>query len=148
MKKIVILAALALGAAGTVAIAAQGEPGARGPGKGAMFERLKAADTNADGFISRTEAAALPRLAERFEQVDANRDGQVSFDELRAARGGHGHRHGVGMKRADTDGDGKVSKAEALARAEARFARVDANSDGFITQDEMKPGRHGHHGKH
>ena len=145
MKRIVILTALALGTAGTVAIAGTDATGAhRGHAKGAMLERLKAADTNADGLISRTEAAALPRLAERFERIDANRDGQVSFEELRAGR--HGKRGG--MLRADTDGDGKVSKAESLARAEARFERADANKDGFITADEMRQGAHRHGHRH
>lgn len=145
MKKVVILVAAALATAGTVALAAQ--DGTRGPGKGAMIERLKAADTNADGLLSRAEAAALPRLAERFDAIDANKDGQVSFEELRASRQGrHGHRHG--MKHADTDADGKVSKAEMLARAEARFDRADANKDGFISQDEMKRGHRHRGGRH
>lgn len=149
MKKVVILAALALGTAGTIALAAQ-DPQApqRGYGKGAMLERLKAADANADGLLSRAEAAALPRLAERFDQLDANQDGQVSFDELHAGR--RGKRGGM-MKAADTDGDGKVSKAEMLARAEARFERADANKDGFITPDEVRQGRrhgHGHGHRH
>ena len=32
---------------------------------------------------------------------------------------------GGGMMRADTDGDGRISRAEFLARADARFARLD-----------------------
>ena len=138
-KTVAALTALAIGAlATTVALA---EPGDRG---GRMLERLKAADTNADGLISRSEAAALPRLAERFDAIDANRDGQVSFEELRAARGAHGH--GGHFKRMDTNGDGKVSRAEALAAAEAVFARADANGDGFITQEEVAAARKSHRG--
>ena len=138
-KTVAALTALALGAFATVALAEQGDR------QGRMLERLKAADTNADGLISRSEAAALPRLAERFDQVDANRDGQVSFEELRAARGKH--RHGGHLKRMDTDHDGKVSRAEALAAAEAAFARADANGDGFVTPEEMRAAHKSHHGK-
>ena len=46
-KTVAALTALALGAFATTVLA---EPGA---GRGAMMERLKAADTNADGLISR-----------------------------------------------------------------------------------------------
>jgi hypothetical protein len=137
-KTVAALTALSIGAFATVAFAEQGDR------QGRMIERLKAADTNADGLISRSEAAALPRLAERFDQVDANRDGQVSFEELRASRGNH--RHGGHFKRIDSDGDGKVSRAEALAAAEAAFARADANGDGFVTPEEMKAAHKGHRG--
>ena len=41
------------------------------------------------------------------------------------------------MMRADTDGDGRISRAEFLAQADARFARLDTNGDGVITADEM-----------
>ena len=136
-KTVAALTALALGAFATVALA---EPGER---HGRMIERLKAADTNADGLISRSEAAALPRLAERFDEIDANKDGQVSFEELRAARG---HRHGGHFKRMDTDNDGKVSRAEALSAAEAAFNRADANGDGFVTQEEMRAAHMARHG--
>ena len=70
MKKVAFLTLIALGSAATIVIAAP-EHG-HGHGRGAGIERLKAADTNGDGMISRAEAAALPRLAEHFDQVDAN----------------------------------------------------------------------------
>ncbi|MEO6214536.1 MAG: hypothetical protein ABIO86_00780, partial [Sphingomonas sp.] len=46
-------------------------------------------------------------------------------------------RGGGMMMRADTSGDGNISRAEFTARAEARFARMDKNGDGFVTADEM-----------
>jgi hypothetical protein len=46
-----------------------------------------------------------------------------------------------GMARADGDGDGRVSKAEYIARADERFARMDKNSDGQLSADEMAPRR-------
>jgi Ca2+-binding EF-hand superfamily protein len=54
-----------------------------------------------------------------------------------AGPGGHGGRgHGM-MMRADTNGDGMISRAEFMAQADARFARMDKNGDGVITADEM-----------
>jgi len=48
---------------------------------------------------------------------------------------------GRGLARSDSDGDGRVSKAEYLARADERFARMDKNGDGQLTPDEMAPRR-------
>lgn len=138
MKTVLALTALAVASAATLVIAAP--EGAKH--RGAMIERLRAADTNGDGFLSRDEAAALPRIAKRFDAIDANKDGQVAFDELRGA-----HRKARGARlfnRLDADNDGKVSKAEALAAAEKRFDRVDANGDGFVTPEEARAGRKGH----
>jgi hypothetical protein len=57
------------------------------PDKGAALERFKRADTDGNGVLSRAEAEkSLPRLYRRFDHVDANRDGQISLDELAAAR--------------------------------------------------------------
>lgn len=136
MKKTVLaVTALALASAATLALAAP-----EGRGHGPMFERLRAADSNADGLISRSEAASLPRLADRFDAIDANRDGQVSFEELRAYRQAN---RGAGFVRhLDANGDGKVSRDEALAAAAARFDRADADRDGFVTLDEMQRARH------
>jgi len=44
-----------------------------------------------------------------------------------------------GLARADGDGDGRVSKAEYIARADARFAKMDKNSDGKVSADERAP---------
>lgn len=134
MKTVLLLTAAALVSASTLVLADGGHQ------RGAMIERLKAADTNGDGMLSRAEAAALPRLAERFDAIDANRDNQVTFDELRAARKAHR------MRSADANGDGQVTREEFLARAAARFERLDANRDGALTADEMRGHRH-HHGR-
>jgi Ca2+-binding EF-hand superfamily protein len=52
----------------------------------AMMDKLKAADTNGDGYIDRAEAdASLPRVAKGFDQLDADQDGKLSPDELKEA---------------------------------------------------------------
>jgi Ca2+-binding EF-hand superfamily protein len=50
---------------------------------GARFKKL---DTDGDGRISKAEAQAAPRLAQHFDEIDANHDGFITPDELAAAR--------------------------------------------------------------
>lgn len=60
-----------------------GHPLHRGPG-GKMMMQL---DTDGDGQISRAELqAAQQRQLERFEKADANADGKLTRDEMRAMR--------------------------------------------------------------
>ena len=60
-----------------------------GHGKGGhgdkMHDHMKSADKDGDGKFSREEAnASMPRLAKNFDAIDANKDGFVTRDELRA----------------------------------------------------------------
>ena len=140
MKYVAILTALGLGSAAMLAVAG-------GDGQhGKMMERLKAADTNGDGMISKDEAKALPGIARHFDEIDANHDGQVTMEELRAF---HASQRGQHWKKLDTNGDGKISKDEAKAapRLLEHFDQVDANHDGFITPDGMKAAHAAHGGK-
>lgn len=49
-----------------------------------MHERLKAADKDGDGKISRAEAVALPRIAKHFDEIDTNKDGFITREEMKA----------------------------------------------------------------
>ena len=126
--------ALALASAGT-AVAQQ--PAAT-PDKPVRQMKL---DTNNDGAIDRAEAAASPRLAERFDRADKDGDGRLAGDELRHRHRWHhrGHR-GHGMMRLDVDKDGRISKAEAAAEPEfaERFAKMDFNQDGYVDRADFK----------
>ena len=126
--------------------------GGHGGGKrGAMMqERLKAADTNNDGLISREEAKALPRIAENFDAIDANKDGQVTSDELRAFHQAHrGEHRGEMWKQLDANGDGKLSKEEVAnhPRLVKDFDAIDANKDGFLSSEELQAARQRHAGR-
>lgn len=47
----------------------------------------------------------------------------------------------AGLQRADADGDGSISRAEFVARADARFARLDTDRNGQLAQPEMESAR-------
>jgi hypothetical protein len=49
------------------------------------LQRLKTADANGDGMLSRGEAVDMPRLSKAFDRIDANQDGLISREELQAA---------------------------------------------------------------
>lgn len=106
-------------------------------------------DANGDGVIDRQEAAANPRLAARFDELDKNKDGKLSRDELPQWRHGgrghgdkHGGRHGPGhggergglLAAMDTDKDGRVSAAE----YRAHFDKLDVNKDGYIDRSDRE----------
>ena len=130
---------------------------------GQRVQRLTAMDGNSDGSVSVDErrAAMQARMASRadarFDRLDANGDGAVSraeFDAARAAgregradhrgpramRAHRGHARGErGMARMEARGP--VVIADAQARAEQAFTRLDADHDGFVTAAEGRAGR-------
>lgn len=61
-----------------------GGKGGKGERAHKMHERLKAADTDGDGKISRAEAVALPRMAKHFDEIDTNKDGFITKEEMKA----------------------------------------------------------------
>lgn len=79
-----------------------------------------------------TQAEAMARADQRFAALDANRDGQLSADELKGPRAARM------IGRADTDKNGKISQAEFRAAAASRFARADTDRDGTIEAGERQ----------
>jgi Ca2+-binding EF-hand superfamily protein len=113
-----------------------------------LIQRL---DKDGDGRVSRKEAtdAAVERAGSRFDQLDTNKDGFITKDEVNAARASvrerMKERAGEHWKAADKDGDGAISRSEAEASMPMlfrRFDQLDANKDGKITRDEMPQGKH------
>jgi len=100
---------------------------ASGGEAGGKMEKLQQADTNHDGQITFEEAkAAFPRITrDRFQKLDHNGDGVVSSVDMREA--------GEKLKQADANGDGKVSPEEAKKAfprmTDARFKKFDRNGD-------------------
>lgn len=152
MKPIAQLAlGLAIAGAATFTIAQTPPPGGGQPGP-----RHARIDTNGDGVIDRSEAAAHPKLAERFDQLDKNKDGRIGADERpqhggrRGGRdGGPGGRGGERMAQLDKNGDGRFSREELAGRERAlqNFTAIDGNKDGFLTREEMKAYHQAHRGE-
>ncbi|MFC7377043.1 EF-hand domain-containing protein [Brevundimonas sp. GCM10030266] len=116
-------------------------------------ERLVAADANRDGTVTREErrahvrAARQEQAATRFDRLDADRDGRLSREEFVAGAGqGRPERvrreHGPRGERSMRGGDrGPVVIADARARADQAFTRLDTDSDGFLSAQERRAGR-------
>ena len=84
MKTLILIFAAAVTiSAANPAIA--GDTEGKGDRAHKVHERLKAADKDGDGKISKAEAdASLPRIAKHFGDIDSNKDGFVTKEELRA----------------------------------------------------------------
>lgn len=103
-------------------------------------------DTNKDGFVDRDEWRAGQEA--RFKQLDTDKDGKLSQDELFArtpsAPGNvlpsdaQLERQSNYFRLLDSDRDSFVSKAEFMAGAERNFARCDLDKDGRINTAECR----------
>lgn len=107
-----------------------------------MFKRL---DADGDGEVTREEAL---RLIDRpFGRVDTNKDGEITADEIDAELQRRLERmRARALDRFDIDGDGKITRAEVESPVSKRFALVDRNDDGKVTEDEARRAMRGMHG--
>lgn len=105
------------------------------------------ADIDQDGRLSIDEVVtcAVKRADNKTEELlkryDTNKDGCIAKDELKEKK-----TQKLGLSAADANNDGNVSKEEwasflrkkSSEMASANFKLRDANSDAFITLDEIK----------
>ncbi len=116
-----------------------GGDGARG-NRGGMRGGLAPRSITADEYDTLTR--------ERFARLDKNGDGVIDAAEIEAAIAAGGGRHrgataksGVGERVLQRfgDKDGKITRVAFLAEAKRRFAQLDLNNDGKITDDDLPP---------
>jgi len=103
-------------------------------------------DSNKDGFVDRTEWTAGQEA--RFKQLDADKDGKLSKDELFShTRQAAGtvlpndrtlERQDSFFRRMDSDRDGTISKTEFMGQADRNFARCDTDKDGRTNTAECR----------
>jgi Ca2+-binding EF-hand superfamily protein len=152
------------GGASVIAHGKYDRHGLAGP-MGIMKDRMMSqVDTDADGAVSKPEAAAFldmrfgamdsdeddaltPKEMSdgmrmmMFTLVDTNGDGQVSAAEFMEVTEGNylgGHR----VARLDDNGDGRVDRDEMADMLDKMFSRLDGDEDGMIRADEI--GHRGH----
>lgn len=161
MRKTLIFTALAL-ASGLVLAQQPPAADARGDREAMRAEwrakadaRFAEADKDGDGQLDRIEVqGGFERLARHFDRIDANSDGELSRDELKAMHGKmrqHGRKGGRRMgymqgliKGMDDDGNGAISRAELGDKAPKlaeNFASIDSNGDGELSREEMREHR-------
>lgn len=147
-------------------------PGRDGPGKRPthrpFVEAWKKADTDGDGFLSREEFAAMPRVQnlpddkrpQLFDRLDKNKDGKLSHNELfRHDRQPDDQRPAARrLWELDADKNGGVSFEEFKAgplfqklpaeRQTEIFRRLDTDGDGVISpKDKPQPPKRPEGGK-
>lgn len=123
--------------------------------------RLIAADANGDGSVTREEmrtalqARHAERADKRFAKLDTDGNGAITRAEFDAARSERGPRrdraHGGGRHhamrvahRGQRAERGPVVIADMRTKLTERFAKLDANSDGFVAADEQRAARQAH----
>jgi len=93
----------------------------------ALFKHI---DTDGDGKVSRAEWAAMVDASPMLQSLSLS---QAQRDGLRAALM-------AGFEQNDSDKDGFLTLDELMAKPLVRFACLDANHDGKVTQAEAEAG--------
>jgi Ca2+-binding EF-hand superfamily protein len=98
------------------------------------FDKL---DANHDGIVSKDEYLAA--AGTRFDALDAAHTGKLTAQQIAASPKMLRHDEFAAqreLRHMGAGADGHVTQDQYLAAAKARFAKLDANADGFIEADE------------
>lgn len=147
ISKLTLAMALAAFCAAPLASFAQSgdAPAAAPAAHPSMFEHmLKKMDTNGDGKISSAEFQAA--AAARFDAIDTQGTGKITADQIANSKFAKERDQNFAEHEVKKIGsNGVITKDQYLAAAQARFAKLDKNGDGFITADEVPAGHGAQH---
>lgn len=142
-KAIIVLLASAVTVTGVSVALADSDRGSRAERADERFERL---DADSSGGVTFVEFQAP--IMERFNEADANDDGVVNAEEVAAAIDGRRAERVAGrmIERFDIDGDEQVSADEIVRIQEKLFALADRDDSGEVSEDELPRRFAGGHG--
>ena len=105
---------------------------------GQMIDRLKEADVNSDGRVTRQEWLAY--RARLFDRLDQNGDGVLSIDDVPPflRDGAQGQSLRQALIDCDLNHDGQLSRAEFVFGPTPVFDLIDINKDGVIDANEIR----------
>lgn len=108
------------------------------PSPDQALERMREADINHDGAISRAELLATRKS--EWQRFDRNGDGYFSQDDLPAFLRDRWNGGRLAQMRTsfDANGDGRISQAEFVDGPTPAFDMADTNHDGRVTEAELK----------
>ena len=100
-----------------------------------LFERL---DADKSGDVSFEEFLAA--ITGRLENADKDADGKLTVGEISATlKGQKANKQAEALvARFDTDKDGSITLGDVEARRKQRFAELDADADGKLVKEEMR----------
>ncbi len=138
--KFVLTAALTAACALPFAAFAQ-STAASAPARPSMFDHmLKKMDTDGDGKISSAEFQAA--AAARFAAIDTQGTGKITAEQIASSKPANERAEKFADREVAKIGtNGVITKDQYLAAAQAHFAKLDKNGDGYITADELPAGR-------
>ncbi|MCT2401390.1 EF-hand domain-containing protein [Novosphingobium mangrovi (ex Huang et al. 2023)] len=101
-------------------------------------ERIRAADTNHDGTVSRAELGSYRKS--QWQRLDRNGDGYFSQGDLpRFVRDRWNGEKLAGMRATyDRNKDGRISRDEFISGPTPAFDLADTNNDNRVTEAELK----------
>jgi len=123
------------------ALAQSPEIAGRPEDKARFDKRFRGADKDGDGALSREEARrSMPSIHRLFSEIDADKDGKVTREEIEAAFNKRAREEHQRLKTLDADRDGVITGEEIKRNASAPsrvIDSIDADKDGKISQTEL-----------